>query len=414
MENFIKKHGINILVSLFAGAAGAVLVLNSPQAASLVPGFTESLNQPNYVTEPGRVITDERENAIVSAVEKASPAVVSIVISKDVPVLEQYYEETPFDQFFGNNLWTPFQFRVPQMRKNGTEKREIGGGSGFIVSREGLVITNKHVVEEPDASYTVFTNDGEKHDAKVIAQDPVNDVAVLKIEGNNFPFLNFADSDQLKVGQTVIAIGNALSEFDNTVSVGVVSGLSRSIIAGSAYGASEQLDEVIQTDAAINPGNSGGPLLNIQGEVVGVNVAVAMGSENIGFALPGNLVSRSAREVAENGRIVRPYLGVRYVAITEQLKSDNNLPYNYGAVVTRGQNNSELAVIPGSPANKAGIVEGDIILEIDGQKLENETSLSNIIGKKSVGDQVTLKVWHQGNEKEVRVTLSEMPTQSNQ
>ncbi len=401
MEKFIKAHGLNILISLVAGAVGAGLVLHSPQTTGVTssPATGEPLAQDAY---------QNTESAVISAVEKASPAVVSIIITKDVPILEQYYDDnsnSPLNQFFGN-----FQFRVPQLRQNGTEEQEIGGGSGFLISKDGLVMTNKHVVSETDASYTVFTSDGEKHEAKVLAQDPVNDVAVLKIEGDNYSFLQFADSDQLKVGQTVIAIGNALSEFDNTVSVGVVSGLSRSIVASSNYGSTEKLDQVIQTDAAINQGNSGGPLLNLNGDVVGVNVAVAVDSENIGFALPSNLVKEAAQNVEETGKISRPYLGVRYTTVTDEIQSANHLQYNYGALVMRGQTVSELAVVPGSPANKAGIVEGDIILEIDGQKIDEDNPLANIVGKKKVGDQVQIKLWHQGQETQITATLEEVPT----
>jgi len=226
--------------------------------------------------------------SVVQAVQKANPAVVSIVITKDVPVIERYYERVPnpYD-FFGDF------FSIPRYRENGTEEREIGGGSGFFVSADGLIVTNQHVVSDKEAEYTVYTNDGKKHPARVAAQDERQDIALIKIDqelGSDYPYLTFGESKNLDLGQTVIAIGNALGEFRNTVSVGVVSGLSRSIIAGSSVGTIEELNEVIQTDAAINPGNSGGPLLDLQGNVIGVNVAVAVGSQNIGFALPSDVV----------------------------------------------------------------------------------------------------------------------------
>jgi serine protease Do len=335
------------------------------------------------------------------------------VITKDVPILERYFDEAPgggpFDDFFGNDFFSPFQFRTPQLRQRGTEKREIGGGSGFLVTADGMVITNRHVVSQTDVEYTVFTNDGTKYAAQVLARDPVNDIAVLDIDGQDLPFLEFGNSDNLQVGQTVIAIGNALSEFRNTVSVGVISGLSRSIRAGNGLGQSEQLEEVIQTDAAINPGNSGGPLLDLQGQVIGVNVAVALGSENIGFALPAGLVTSVVESVKESGTIVRPYLGVRYIPVTPALKERNLLSVDFGVLVTRGETPQDLAVIPGSPADKAGLKEGDIILEADGTRLDENTSLAAFVRKKQVGDVVTLKVLQQGQEKTVDVTLEAMP-----
>lgn len=346
-----------------------------------------------------------QESMVVDAVKKANPAVVSIIISKEVPKYETYYspQTNPFGDLFPN--FPGFNFNVPQYRQNGTEKKEVGGGSGFFVSAEGLIVTNRHVVEDKDAEYTVFTNDGKKHSAKVAARDQILDIALIKIEGKDFPYLSFGNSDNLEVGQSVIAIGNALAEFRNTVSVGVVSGLARSITAGDRSGNSEVLDHVIQTDAAINPGNSGGPLLDLSGKVVGVNVAIVQGSQNIGFALPINSVKGAVESVKQTGKIIRPYLGVRYTAITPDMKEKNNLTVDYGVLVKAGSSAGELAVIPGSPADKAGIVENDIILEIDGVKLDDKTSLASVIRGKTVEQVITLKILHKGEEKTVSVTL---------
>lgn len=348
-----------------------------------------------------------QESFVVDAVKKTNPAVVSIIISQQVPKYETYIDpnqqSNPFGDFFGN--FPGFNFNIPQYRQNGTEKKEIGGGSGFFVSSDGLIVTNKHVVDQKNAEYTVFTNDGKKHNAKVIARDPVLDIALIKVEGSNFPFLTLGNSDSLQVGQSVIAIGNALGEYRNTVSVGVVSGLARSITAGDTSGKSEVLDHVIQTDAAINPGNSGGPLLNLKGEVVGVNVAVAQGSQSIGFALPVNSVKSAVESVKSTGKIVRPYLGIRYVAINQEMKDKNNLTVDYGVLVKRGTAESDLAVIPGSPADKAGIVENDIILEVDGVKIDDKTNLASLIREKKIGQIINLKILHKGAEKNVSVTL---------
>jgi serine protease Do len=352
-------------------------------------------------------LASNQESAVVGVVKRTNPAVVSIVISKEVPKYEAYVDpnakpQNPFgDMFPGFN----FNITIPQYRQNGTEKKEIGGGSGFFVTSDGLIVTNKHVVEMKDVEYTVFTNDGKKHTATVVARDPVLDIALIKVTGSGFPFLTLGNSDNLEVGHTVIAIGNALAEFRNTVSVGVISGLSRSITAGDNTGKTELLDHVIQTDAAINPGNSGGPLLNLHGEVIGVNVAVAQGSQNIGFALPINTVRGAIDSVKSTGKIVRPYLGVRYVAIDASMKEKNNLSVDYGVLVKAGMTASDLAVIPGSPADKAGIVENDIILEINGAKITEETNLASIIRQKKVGDAVILRVLHKGVEKNVTVIL---------
>ena len=397
----------NILAGALAGAVVSLIIVNNPDKLGL---FTPSLpSLPSSSQGSSFTPSSSHEDAVVKTVKAAQPAVVSIVISKDVPVIERYYSNgnlDPFSQFFGNGIFPPFQ--VPQLRQNGTEKKEIGGGSGFLVSSDGLIVTNKHVVSEEGAEYTVFLNDGTKHEAKLVARDPVNDIAVIKIEASRLPFLEFADSSSLQVGQSVIAIGNALGEFKNTVSTGVVAGLSRSITAGDATGSSDELNEVIQTDAAINPGNSGGPLLNLSGRVIGVNVAIAQDSQNVGFALPANEVKATVESVQKNGKITRAYIGVRYTQITPAIKEKNKLSVEYGALVIRGETPEELAVIPGSPANKAGIVEGDIILEADGKKLEGTTTLSSVIAKKQPGDTVSLKVLSKGEEKTVSVKLEEL------
>ena len=276
------------------------------------------------------------------------------------------------------------------------------------MSSDGLIVTNKHVVDQKDVEYTVFTNDGKKHVASVIARDPILDIALIKVvpsAGKSFPYLSLGDSDSLEVGQSVIAIGNALAEFRNTVSVGVISGLARSITAGTGSGMTESLDQVIQTDAAINPGNSGGPLLDLSGKVIGVNVAIAQGSQNIGFALPINSVKSAIESVKSTGKIIRPYLGLRYLVINAQIKEKNNLTVDYGVLVKAGASADELAVIPGSPADKAGIVENDIILEIDGIKLDDKTNLASVIRGKSVGQIINLKILHRGEEKNISVTL---------
>ncbi len=400
----MKETKRTILTHIISGATGAVVVIG------VLLFYVTQYGFPQFGS-PGKTVINEQTNItaidVSDIVEKVNPAVVSIVITEEVPVIEQFYED-PFGDFFGGN--SPFRFRIPRYRQNGTEEKEVGGGSGFLISADGYIVTNAHVVSSEDANYTVFLNDEQSFDAEVIARDDVLDIAVLKIEGEDFPFLEFGDSDALRLGQGVIAIGNALGEFRNTVSTGVISGLSRSILAGDGFSAPESLENVIQTDAAINPGNSGGPLLDFSGKVIGVNVAVARGSENIGFALPANAVSATVRSIIEHGRVIRPYLGVRYIPVTDSVKEKNNLSVDYGALILRGESRDELAVLPGSPADKAGLEEYDIILEVDGQKVDEEHSLASLIRSKQVGDEVVLTVLHDGEEKEITVTLEERPS----
>ncbi len=402
-SNFYRSNKSSVIISFLMCVIFTAVIIGIAHWL----GFRIIQSYPINSDLPGSAIgfTDDmsRESRIVSLVERGLPAVVSIVISKDVPIVERYYQNiNPFEGF-------GFGFQIPQYRQKGTEKKEIGGGSGFFVSASGLVITNRHVVIDEDATYTVFTSDGKKYDAKVLARDTLFDVALLQVEGSDFPFLEFGDSSRLKPGQTVVAIGNALSEFQNSVSVGVVSGLSRSITASDGFGRAEELTNVIQTDAAINPGNSGGPLLDLSGRVIGVNVAAANGSENIGFALPGDMVKSIVESVKKTGSIIRPYLGIRYIPITEELQKSNKLQSDYGVLVQRGETFADLAVIPGSPADKAGIRENDIIVSVDDQELINGNSLNALIGQQSVGDTIQLGIIRKGSKVTVTVVLEKRP-----
>lgn len=349
------------------------------------------------ITEQQRIVS-ESDGVIVDTIAKSMPGVVSIVISKDVPKLRSF--QSPFGGL-------PFFFDNPTLPgSGGSQKQQIGSGSGFFVSEDGLIVTNKHVVADLQADYTVLVGEKE-YKATVLARDPSNDIALLKIEGNGFISLPLGDSEVLKVGETVLAVGNPLGEFANSVSRGIISGLKRTLTAGSGRGDTEQLLGIIQTDAAINPGNSGGPLLNISGEVVGIDVAMAQGAENIGFAIPINQVKKVIDQVKTTGKISTAYLGVRYVPIDDDLKKEANLPFDYGVLVARGETIRDFAVMPGSPADKAGIVENDILLEVNGTKIDADHSLVSLLTQYSPNDTVTLKIWHKGDTKEVSVMLGE-------
>ncbi len=344
------------------------------------------------------------EQAVIDAAKNVSPSVVSIVISKNVPVYEQQFVN-PFGETFPE-----FNFQIPQQVQNGTKYQEVGAGSGFIVSVDGLVLTNKHVVSDSKADYTVFTNDGQKYPAKVLALDPVQDLAVIKIEpqeGKTFQAVTLGDSDGVQIGQTAIAIGNALGQFSNTVSVGVVSGLERTISASDQVGSFfETLENIIQTDAAINAGNSGGPLLNLKGEVIGIDTAMAQGAQDIGFAIPINMAKKDIEQVKATNKIVYPFLGVRYVLVDDQVKQKYNLSVDYGALVLKGSK-GEVAVTSGSAAEKAGVKENDIILELNGQKITKDSSLSNMLLNYNPGDTVSLKILRDGEETNIDVVLGE-------
>lgn len=330
----------------------------------------------------------QEESVIIDIVEHVSPSVVTIGIST-TRSRGNIFEIDPFDPFG--------MFR---QRQGGEEKIEQDIGSGFIISQDGLIVTNKHVVGEPGATYRVITKDDKTYDVQKIYRDPANDLAILKINAQGLQPVEMGDSGALKVGQFTLAIGTALGEFRNTVTTGVISGLGRGITAGSPFeGLAEKLDNVIQTDAAINPGNSGGPLLNSSGQVIGINTAVAAGGQNIGFALPINIVKDAVDNFNKTGQFSRPYLGVRYKTITKDLALLNDVPEG-GYLVE---------VVEGSPAAKAGLQRGDIITKIDNQRIAGESGeVAKIIGSKKVGDNVSVTYWRDGKENTATVTLAEV------
>jgi serine protease Do len=266
------------------------------------------------------------------------------------------------------------------------------------------------VVNDANATYTVVTNDGKSYAAKVVSLDRVNDVAFVRITASNLPVVQLADSGAVKVGQKVVAIGNALGQFQNTVTEGIISGLGRPIMAGDQVGGDpEPLQNLLQTDAAINPGNSGGPLVNLDGQVVGINTAVAgQGAQNIGFAIPINDVKPLLASVKSVGRIVRAYLGVRYVLIDKQTATANSLPVDRGAWV-RAADDANPGVVADSPAAKAGVKEGDIITKIGNDTVDATHSLQSLIGKHKVGDKVAVTVLRDGKTQTLNATLEAGP-----
>ena len=337
------------------------------------------------------------KSPIIEVAKKTCPAVITIVASKDLSKIDGFY-------FFPYGSGQEFVF--PKLEK-GKEKTKIGGGSGFIASKEGYVITCSHVVGDPEAEYTVVLDQKNKYPAKILATDPLIDLAILKIKDKNLPYLELADSNEIELGETVVAIGNPLGEFDDTLSSGIVSGLSRKI---TAYGGSPtkatSLRGLIQTDAAINPGNSGGPLVNMAGKAIGVNTAQILGAQNIGFAIPINYAKNILEEVKKYGKIKRPFLGVRYVILNPEISKANKLPVDYGVLIVR-ESLGESAIVKGSAADKAGLKEYDIILESGGEKITEETPLADFLIKHGIGGEVNFKVLREGKEIKLKAKLGE-------
>lgn len=386
-----------------------IIIATSALTTVILSPSTTSSNSSNVpVPTPGAVALTDNEEERIQLIANAEKAVVSVIVTKDIPKMESFFEnrQSPFpgfEQFFGGD---PFMFQIPQYRQNGTEKKEIGGGTAFFISADGLLLTNKHVINDEEAEYTILLNDEKKLDAEVVATDPNNDIAILQVKGSDFPYITLA-SEPARVGQTAIAIGNALGEFRNTVSIGIVSGLKRNVTARSVGTAPETLDQIIQTDTAINQGNSGGPLLNSRGEAIGMNTAIAANAQNIGFAIPASDLQKAIDSYQKNGKIVSAYMGIRYTEITPSMVEKNKLDTKTGILVSRGETADDLAVVPNSPAAKAGIVEGDIITKIDGAALDKHTSLSRVIARKKPGDTIVCTIIRNGKEKEVSVILEE-------
>jgi serine protease Do len=322
-------------------------------------------------------IFKDNNKKIIEIIEKVMPAVVSITVSK----------------------------------KNNKEKNKafISGGSGFIVKKDGIILTNRHVMADPKAEYSVILGSGKKFKAKLLARDPIDDIAVLKIdpEGEDLPVIPLSNSREIKLGESVLAFGNVLGLFRNTVSAGIISGLARSITAQISEGLEpSEIRGLIQTDAAINPGNSGGPLVDLSGKVIGINIATIVGLENVGFAMPIEVVERDLSEIKKYGRIRRPLLGVRYISIDSEVSDKLNLPVNHGSLIIRDDSFGE-AVVKNSPAHQAGIKEKDIIVEWNGEKITPEKNLQDYLSESEVGDKVTMKILRSKKEIETTVVLTE-------
>jgi serine protease Do len=374
-----RRRGVNVNLSGKVLAAALIFGL----IGGMLGAFTFVRYFASAIPTDRKQLVVQENSAVIDVAKKVSPSVVSIT------------SKTVTRGFFGS------------------AQEATGAGTGMIVTSDGLILTNRHVVDDAAATYTVVLSNGKSYPAKVVSRDTVNDVAFVRISATGLPAVELADSGAVKVGQRVVAIGNALGQFQNTVTDGIISGLSRGIEAGDgsgsqSAGSSEQLQNLLQTDAAINPGNSGGPLVNLEGQVVGINTAVAGQAQNIGFAIPINEVKPLVASVKSAGRIVRPYLGVRYVAVDQQVATQNDLAVTNGAWV-QASDDANPGVVADSPAAKAGVKEGDIITKVGGDKIDATHSLQSLITKHKVGDKITIVVLRDGKSQNLDVTLEAAP-----
>ena len=396
----VNRLGVQCLLGL-----GAALVLGScggNNKAAAPPGDdptapnangSASVAASNNNASAAIAISEGNSNFIVDAVQRVGPAVVRIDSSRTVKTgVPEVFNDPFFRRFFG---------QLPP-----SERVEQGAGSGFIIQAEGVILTNSHVVEGAD-EVTVKLKDGRSFSGQVLGQDPVTDVAVVKIEAADLPVVSLGDSDQLQPGEWAIAIGNPLG-LDNTVTVGIVSATGRT---SSEVGVPDKRVGFIQTDAAINPGNSGGPLLNAQGEVIGMNTAIIGGAQGLGFSIPINTAQRLAEQLISNGKVEHPFLGIQMVTLTptirEELKADPNLGFTLeaeeGVLVVR--------VLPESPAATAGMRAGDIIQSIAGQAVDSAEAVQMQVSESRVGQPLPVQVLRGGKTVELQVTPGEYPAE---
>ena len=359
-------------ISLLVAFAAVTKTANIEQTPTATTASTDGYYGGNAV--------EFEETSIANIASKVTPAVVSIVSSSTGN---------------SNSFW-------------GKYYSTQSAGTGMIVTKDGYVITNKHVIDGA-SSIQIVTDAGDTYkNVVIVAQDPLNDVAYLKINDadGELPTVNLGDSKTIAVGQPVLAIGNALGAYQNSVTQGIISGIGRSISAGDENGANvESLNDMLQTDAAINPGNSGGPLVNAAGDVIGINTAVSTDANGLGFAIPISAAKGMLKSIIETGSAKRAYLGLSYSTVTPEIAKSNNLPVQYGAYVGNSDGSYGSAVISGGPADKAGIKDGDILTKIGDVEIGKAGSVATLIGEYKVGDTIKVTLVRNGEEKTVTVTL---------
>ncbi len=394
-ENTKGTLVLSVSIAAIIGALSGVAAFYFLSSGGLPNAAFEALSDDQMESHLVELIEDE--SATIAVVERVTPAVVSVVVKKTQNALSRSQTQRPF--FFN-------QFNGEAPNEDGTSLVEISGGTAFFVTEDGYLLTNRHVVDEKDASFFIVMSDGKELEATIIDIDPFQDIAVLKVEGEDFPVVNLGSDVDAIIGQTVIAIGNSLSEVRNTVTKGVVSGINRRVTTGGSL-STDVIEEAIQTDAAINSGNSGGPLINLLGEVIGINTAVSFQGENIGFAIPIKEAKRAITDVLEFGRIIRPWLGVRYVLVEPRAVEDHDLEYEVGALIVAGSQPGQIAVFVDSPADKAGIQEDDVVIAVNDVYLTREKALAETVSEYRPGDTISITYLRNGKVLTAEVTLAE-------
>ena len=392
-HKFVRPWRFSVFSSLLMGAglatAGSFLVW-SPES----PLRSENRMALAQTTPAAPTILTANPNFITDVVTGVGPAVVRIDASRTVSQrIPDVFNDPTFRQFFGG--------RLPQ---SGQERTERGLGSGFIISQDGKIITNAHVVDGAD-TVTVTLKDGRILEGQVLGSDPVTDIAVIKVNEQNLPTAALGDSDQLQPGEWSIAIGNPLG-LDNTVTVGIISAVGRS---SNQVGVPDKRVEFIQTDTAINPGNSGGPLLNQQGQVIGVNTAIINGAQGLGFAIPINMVERIATELAETGSVEHPFLGIQMITLSPNVREDINTNPNSGLLVDEDEGVLIARVLSDSPAARSGLRAGDVIKSIDGSSVTESDEVQRIVGNGRVGEQLAIEIQRNGERQTVAVRPENVP-----
>jgi serine protease Do len=389
-----RPAGLLVALVLIAGLAGyGGAALRGDNSTSDILTSTVG-NQKKVVTSTSQLISQ--------IAKSVGPSVVSVNVSIS-------------DGSSSNNSFGLFGFSQPES--------EEAAGTGIIISSSGIIMTNRHVVPEGTTKVSVTLSDGtELKDVAVLGRTSTSDnldVAFLKVndaKGKKLTAATIGDSSKVLVGDDVVAIGNALGQFQNTVTSGIISGYGRSVTAGDSSGSStatENLDNLFQTDAAINEGNSGGPLVNLNGQVIGINTAIAGNAQNIGFSIPINDVKGLIDQVVKSGKFARPYLGVRYVPLTADVANQYGLSVQKGAFIAPGSDPATPSVIAGGPADKAGLQEKDIITEVDGKPIDESHSLTSLLSPHQPGDKIILTVLRGSDSKKINVTLGTLPTAAN-
>ncbi len=382
-----------VLMGMGVGIGGTYAVTN-PQWAAQLPGIASAVAQNTTPNQPPAIVNSiVPSNFVIDVVKETGPAVVRINSERKVKAeVPEAFNDPFFRNFFGGQM--------PQM----PDQVQRGTGSGFIISSDGQILTNAHVVAGAE-TVTVTLKDGRQLPGKVLGSDPTTDVAVVKIAGENLPSVKMGNSDNVQVGEWAIAIGNPLG-LDNTVTTGIISAKGRH---SAEIGVGDKRVDFIQTDAAINPGNSGGPLLNANGEAIGMNTAIIQNAQGLGFAIPINKAQNIAEQIIAKGKVEHPFLGIQMVAVTPELKQQ--LRQSTGVTLKADQGVAIMRVVPNSPADMAGIKPGDVIQNVQGQAVQSPNQVQDLVEKTQIGSNLPLQVNRDGQVVSLNIKVGIMPNQ---